>query len=51
LISGERFMHDVERFLLWEEHSVVTLSCWSEGEATLPPIALQWHRLVSPQHQ
>ena len=38
LISGERFMHDVERFqnkLLWEERSVVALFCWSEQEATV----------------
>ena len=31
--SGERFMHDVERFLnklLWEDRSVVALFCWSE---------------------
>jgi hypothetical protein len=33
LISGERFMPDIERFLnklLWEECSVVALFCWSE---------------------
>jgi hypothetical protein len=33
LISGEKFMHDIERFLnklLWEERSVVALFCWSE---------------------